>query len=60
MKRLPKSLTSEKKQVKIENIPVAGNELDEEQLRLVAGGIYRSTFCPASCTYNCDTDYYRD
>jgi hypothetical protein len=42
-----------------EDLSTVGEELGEEDLRLAAGGrlVIRS-YCAASCTLNCDTDYY--
>jgi hypothetical protein len=56
----------------IDDLPALGEELSEENLRQASGGLisavggiggefYRiivRTYCPASCTLNCDTDAY--
>jgi len=43
----------------IEDLSSVGEELSEEDLRLASGGRWViRTYCPASCTFNCDTDYY--
>jgi len=58
---------------RIDDLPALGEELNEEHLRLASGGFSASiggvspswwkiivigTYCPASCTANCDTDAY--
>jgi hypothetical protein len=43
---------------RIEDLPLTGKELSEDHLEMVAGGMrkYYGTFCPNSCTANCDVD----
>ena len=44
---------------RIDDLAAVGDELSEDDLRLASGGrIIIRTYCPASCTFNCDTDYY--
>ena len=54
--------------IRIDDLPAEGEELSPEQLRLAsggampgaaAGGLVIRSYCPASCTIDCDTDYYR-
>jgi hypothetical protein len=44
---------------RIEELSEVGHELSEEHLRLASGGLRWASYEPASCTFNCDTDYYR-
>ncbi|HEY3080258.1 MAG TPA: hypothetical protein VGM69_10155 [Chloroflexota bacterium] len=58
---------------RIDDLPALGEELSEENLRQASGGLNSAigglgggsfwqiiirTYCPASCTANCDTDAY--
>jgi hypothetical protein len=47
---------------RIEDLPIAGKEVSEDYLEMVAGGMrrYRGTFTPDSCTMNCDVDGHFD
>jgi len=50
------------KRTSIEDLSAVGNELSEEHLQLVSGGLpIVASYCAASSTYNGrpDTDYYR-
>jgi hypothetical protein len=49
----------------VDDISAEGMALSEDQLQLVSGGLPSSggwcgSYQPASCTYNNDTDYYKD
>jgi len=50
---------SDSTRTRIDDLSAVGEELSEEDLRLASGGrlVIRS-YCAASCTVNCDTDYY--
>lgn len=51
---------SPENRTQIEDLSAIGDELSEEDLRLASGGLWViRTYCPGSCTFNCDTDFYR-
>ena len=53
-------MSDDNSRLRIDDLEPVGEELSEDDLRLASGGrIIIRTYCPASCTLNCDTDYNR-